>query len=130
MDKLITIAKAAEMLDCSPSKIYALERAGMLELKKIGYRSTRVIEASVLHLIADPQHAFSDSSNSPTAHRRLRAPEAAKYLGVTIHKLYHLRARGDGPPFVKIGHQVIYDTRELDAWLATKTQRSIAAGVG
>lgn len=126
MDKLITIAKAAEMLACSPSKVYALERAGLLEFKKIGYRATRVSELAVLQLIANAQKTTSTSSPTPV-HHRLRAPDAAKYLGITIHKLYHMRSRGDGPRFVKIGHQIIYDSRELDTWLESKTHRSIAA---
>ena len=126
MDKLITVAKAAEMLACSPSKVYALERSGLLEFKKIGYRAVRVSELAVLQLIANADKTAP--TRSPTAvHHRLRVPEAAKYLGVTVHKLYHMRSRGNGPPFVKIGQSVVYDTRELDAWLETKTHRSIAA---
>jgi predicted DNA-binding transcriptional regulator AlpA len=126
MDKLISIAKAAEMLGCSPSKVYALERSGLLEFKKLGPRATRVSEIAVLQLIANAQN-HSPMKSPPVMHHRLRVPEAARYLGVTVHKLYHMRSRGDGPAFIKIGHQIVYDTRELDSWLEAKTHRSIAA---
>lgn len=50
----------------------------------------------------------------------LRAPEAAKYTGLSESQLAKMRmaGRSDGPPFVKICRSVIYRRRDLDAWLA------------
>jgi len=128
--ELITVARAAELLGCSRSKIYDLHQAGALELRKLGYRSTRVTLQSVERLVADPSLAKTrilPAERTAEKHRRLRVPEAADYIGVSPDMLYRLRASGEGPPYIKIGHVLLYDTRELDVWLATRTHRSIAA---
>jgi len=31
---------------------------------------------------------------------------------------------GDGPPFIRLGRAVVYDTRDLDAWLAARRATS------
>lgn len=41
----------------------------------------------------------------------------AARLGVKIGTLAKIRVRGGGPPFVKIGARVMYDEKDLDAWL-------------
>jgi hypothetical protein len=36
-----------------------------------------------------------------------------------------MRLRGDGPPFAKLGPRVVvYDTRDLDAWVNERKLRS------
>jgi len=53
--------------------------------------------------------------NSP----KLRAPEAAAYLGMSPSTLAKMRLRGDGPAYSKAGPRiVIYDKTDLDDWLA------------
>lgn len=134
-NRLITINQAAEILSCSRGKIYGLGRAGMLELKKLGYRSIRVNEQAVRALVNSPALTKSFSTHAaklvPEAvvekHRRLRVPEAAAYLGISMDKLYRMRARGGGPRYIKIGQQILYDTRELDAWMTSRTFQSISA---
>lgn len=48
---------------------------------------------------------------------RLPVKEAAAYVPVSKSMLDKLRVAGGGPPFVKIGKRVLYDTRDLDQWL-------------
>ena len=134
MDKLLTLQQAAEILGCSTHKIYGLQRSGLLEMKKIGARSTRITEESVRRLLADPQivkQSRDPQRSSPpvapierTLHHRLRIPAAAKYIGITEAALYMMRHRGDGPAYIKIGTRILYDTRELDAWLTRNTHGS------
>ncbi len=60
-----------------------------------------------------------------THKRHLRTPEAAAYVGLTVSTMAKLRLRGDGPPYAKAGPRiVVYDTADLDAWLAGRKRRS------
>lgn len=63
------------------------------------------------------------------AHHRLRTPEAADYVGYAESTLEKKRLTGDGPPFIKLGGVVVYDTRDLDAWLAERRVRSTSESV-
>ncbi len=58
------------------------------------------------------------------AHRRLRTPAAADYLGYSESTLEKKRLTGDGPPFIRLGRAIVYDTRDLDDWLAARRARS------
>jgi predicted DNA-binding transcriptional regulator AlpA len=58
------------------------------------------------------------------AHRRLRTPAAADYLGYAESTLEKKRLTGDGPPFVRLGRTIVYDTRDLDAWLTARRATS------
>jgi len=58
------------------------------------------------------------------AHRRLRTPAAADYLGYSESTLEKKRISGDGPPFIRLGRAIVYDTRDLDAWLASRRTTS------
>ena len=57
-------------------------------------------------------------------HRRLRTPEAATYLGYAESTMEKKRLVGDGPPFIRLGRLIVYDTRDLDIWLAERRARS------
>jgi len=50
------------------------------------------------------------------------------YLGISAPTLERLRCTGDGPPYLKLGagrtSRVIYDKRDVDAWLASKRRTS------
>jgi len=62
---------------------------------------------------------------SPQASLKLRAPQAARYVGLSASTLAKMRLRGDGPPYAKAGPRVVvYDARDLDAWLRQRTRRS------
>jgi predicted DNA-binding transcriptional regulator AlpA len=58
------------------------------------------------------------------AHRRLRTPAAANYLGYAESTLEKKRVTGNGPPFIRLGRVIVYDTRDLDSWLASRRRRS------
>lgn len=47
---------------------------------------------------------------------RMRAPDAAAYLGLAVHTLAMHRWRGTGPMFVKRG-RIFYYRQDLDVWL-------------
>lgn len=62
------------------------------------------------------------SSNEPT---HLRVTEAAAYIGLSISTLAKMRLRGDGPVYAKAGLRiVVYDRKDLDAWLSGRKRRS------
>jgi hypothetical protein len=53
--------------------------------------------------------------------------EAAIYCGSTKSTFDKKRVTGAGPPFIKLFNgRVVYDTRDLDAWLATRRRTSTA----
>ena len=61
---------------------------------------------------------------SDLAHRRLRTLAAANYLGYSKSTLEKKRVTGEGPPFIRLGRAVVYDTRDLDAWLVARRATS------
>jgi excisionase family DNA binding protein len=48
---------------------------------------------------------------------RLTVPEAADYLRLSKATLDQWRTAGKGPRYIKAGKRILYDTRDLDAWL-------------
>jgi predicted DNA-binding transcriptional regulator AlpA len=60
----------------------------------------------------------------PITYRRLRVRQAADYLGVGKSTLDKWRITGAGPTYSKIGAIVVYDTRDLDAFLAAARRTS------
>jgi hypothetical protein len=58
------------------------------------------------------------------ASRRLRTSEAAEYCGSTRSTFEKKRVTGGGPLFIKVGRTVVYDTVDLDAYLASRRRRS------
>lgn len=51
--------------------------------------------------------------------KRISPPEAAKYIGMSESWLSKSRMMGmDAPHHIKIGRRVVYDTADLDTWLA------------
>ena len=66
--------------------------------------------------------------HSTEHHRKLNSPEAAEYLGISVSTLSKRRIDGDGPQYLKLGRRVVYDTRDLDAWLDTRRRASTADG--
>ena len=64
--------------------------------------------------------------HKPQRHlKKLRAPEAAKYLGSSTSTLAKMRLRGDGPPYSKVGPRIVlYDVDDLEVYLAARRRRS------
>jgi predicted DNA-binding transcriptional regulator AlpA len=60
--------------------------------------------------------------------RRLNVEGAARYTGLSVSTLNKMRCRSSlGPPFLKLGHgrgRVVYDTAQLDEWLARHRKTS------
>ena len=55
---------------------------------------------------------------------RLPVADAAVYSGVSVSYLNKLRCTGGGPVYIARGRRIIYDTRDLDAWLNSGRRRS------
>lgn len=56
--------------------------------------------------------------------RRLRTRDAATYVGSSPSTLEKYRLTGAGPAFIKLGRVVVYDTEDLDRWMADRRYRS------
>jgi hypothetical protein len=50
----------------------------------------------------------------------LRINTAAHHLGIGAGTLNKLRVCGGGPRFAKLGHVVVYDLADLDAWATAR----------
>jgi predicted DNA-binding transcriptional regulator AlpA len=50
---------------------------------------------------------------------RIKEADASRYIGMSRPWLRLKRMSGQegGPPFIKISRSVVYDVRDLDAWL-------------
>ena len=57
-------------------------------------------------------------------HRNLQVHDAAAWLGLSKSKLDKMRVYGGGPPYLKLGRRVLYDTRDLDEWSAAHRRLS------
>jgi hypothetical protein len=56
---------------------------------------------------------------------RLTTQGAAEYLGgIPVGTLGYWRTAGGGPVFIKVGHHVRYDTRDLDEYLGSRRRES------
>ncbi len=64
--------------------------------------------------------------HSPVKHTpKLRALDAAEFLGLSTSTLSKMRLRGDGPPYSKAGPRVVvYDLADLESWLTARKRTS------
>jgi predicted DNA-binding transcriptional regulator AlpA len=53
--------------------------------------------------------------------RRLRTPEAASFLGLSVSTLEKLRVAGTGPRFAAMGRAISYAPADLEAWATART---------
>lgn len=58
---------------------------------------------------------------------RLTVKEAAEYLRLGVSTLNTYRVKGGGPPYIKMGATVRYDSEDLDAWIDLKKRMSTSA---
>ncbi|PWE52766.1 DNA-binding protein [Metarhizobium album] len=57
--------------------------------------------------------------------RKLKPAEVSNLTGIPESTLAKMRMTPDaGPPFLKLGKTVLYDTTDVEAWLASKRRRS------
>ena len=82
-----------------------------------------------MHLEDDRCIAGRPMQRNEPARRWLRVAPAAAYLGVGIGTLNKLRTYGGGPRYAKLGHTVVYDPADLDAWAAERKVRSTSEPV-
>ena len=50
--------------------------------------------------------------------------DASEPLGVSVRTLQKWRLQGNGPRFVKLGHAVRYDVKDLEAYIERARRRS------
>lgn len=50
----------------------------------------------------------------------MRVPQAADYLGLSKSALDKFRCYGGGPVYAKLGTTVVYQSADLDAWVAAR----------
>jgi hypothetical protein len=62
------------------------------------------------------QRAVARALDEHSSTRFLRPREAAMFLGLSAVYLERLRARGEGPPFVRVGRAIKYDRVDLVAF--------------
>ena len=64
--------------------------------------------------------------------RKFNVREAAAYLGLSASTLNKTRLTGTGPRYLKLGRRVLYDLRDLEAWVAERKRNhtSEPAAVG
>lgn len=55
---------------------------------------------------------------------KLNESAAAEHLGIKRKTLANWRSLGGGPPYLKLGSRVVYDTADLDAWAAARRRNS------
>lgn len=60
---------------------------------------------------------MSDPENPP-----LTSTDVARYLGISVRKLFDLRRLGDGPPWQQLGRRITYRRRDVDRWIREQTQ--------
>jgi hypothetical protein len=67
----------------------------------------------------------SEIERGNSARRRLDVAGAAEYCGgVSTAYLNKLRVTGEGPVFIRLGRRIVYDSGDLDDWLAAGRRRS------
>jgi len=69
------------------------------------------------------------ASGAPSVMMNVR--EAAAYIGSSKSKMDKYRCYGGGPRYYKMSHKEVYNTADLDAWMAerarTNTSQNVAA---
>lgn len=62
--------------------------------------------------------------------RYLRAPDAARFLGISIRTLEKHRTYGTGPTYRKIGGRIVYSVEDLQAWTENGIRKSTSDETG
>lgn len=65
-----------------------------------------------------------DLTGQDNNHRLFSVTEAADYLGLSKSFLDKARISGDGPPFLKLGSRVLYQSGTLQSWLLFRQRTS------
>jgi antitoxin (DNA-binding transcriptional repressor) of toxin-antitoxin stability system len=76
---------------------------------------------SVAELVPVGTSARAHGAESPINPGPYTTAELAEKLGVSVAALARRRKAGKGPPHHAIARRVLYDRREVDAWMASRT---------
>jgi helix-turn-helix protein len=85
---------------------------------KLRFKSSKITPSKLSH----GELPIAGVGNIPAAtpkgfSRRLHRKQAAEFLGVSLSWLDKARISGLGPVFVKMGGRVLYDSRDLEAFI-------------
>ncbi len=67
---------------------------------------------------------MTTTDSPPVSDEWYRPPQAAAYLKSSPSTLAKKRLTGDGPPYTKLGRNVLYAKRDLDEFLASHRRLS------
>jgi Helix-turn-helix domain len=70
-----------------------------------------------------PKPAMAATADSDEGYL-LTTTQAGQYVGLAVQTLATMRTTGDSPPFIKFGRRVMYDRKDLDAWILARRRRS------
>jgi hypothetical protein len=62
--------------------------------------------------------------------RLLTSKDVADLLRVSEGHLRRMRLRGDGPPFIKLGHAVRYEMMRLSQWMEDRVRTNTSTPIG
>lgn len=69
--------------------------------------------------------AMTMAITTPIGGREFWTPEEmADQLGTTTVALAHMRSRGGGPPYVKLGRSIVYPVVAVRIWSISNARRS------
>lgn len=61
------------------------------------------------------------STSTGASERYLEVSEAAAYVHLSVSAFRAVRARGDGPPAIKVSRKkLLFDPGDLDRWLVSR----------
>ena len=73
--------------------------------------------------------ARRESSAADPLSPKLNVKATSRWSGLSISTLNKLRLSGDGPPYIKAGRRVLYDIRDVEAWLAKRKRKHTSENV-
>lgn len=68
--------------------------------------------------------ASSNTTEASSERHLLNTQDRARYVGLAVQTLAKMRVSGDSPAYHKLGRSVVYDSADLDAWLAERKRQS------
>jgi hypothetical protein len=71
---------------------------------------------------ASPRRDMPDAARNGAS--RLNRKRAAEFLGVSLSWLDKSRVTGIGPPYILLGSRVVYDSRDLEAYMNSNRHSS------
>jgi predicted DNA-binding transcriptional regulator AlpA len=73
--------------------------------------------------IANYAASYENSAADPPR-PKLNVKATSRWSGLSVSTLNKLRLSGDGPPYIKAGRRVVYDIRDVEAWLAKRKRKN------